>query len=101
MFRPIDGVAPRRVITLCVDGREIQALQGDTLAMALLGAGVTPFRRTAVSGAPRAAFCLMGVCFDCLVDVDGRRNVQSCMVEALAGMNVSLPQGAGRMEGVA
>jgi len=99
MFKLIDQTAPRRVITLRLEGREIHASQGDTVAMALLLAGVTPFRRTPVSGAPRAPLCLMGVCFDCLVDVDGHRNVQSCMVEVREGMSVTLPMGAAPKEG--
>jgi NADH dehydrogenase/NADH:ubiquinone oxidoreductase subunit G len=41
---------------------------------------------------------MMGVCFDCLVEVDGRQNVQSCMVEVSDGMQVSLPAGARRAE---
>ena len=45
---------------------------------------------------PRAPLCLMGVCFDCLVEVDGRQNVQSCMVEVRDGMQVRLPHGARR-----
>lgn len=98
MFRPIDGAAVRRVIHLRVDGRAIEAFEGDSLAIALLEAGVGPFRRTPVSQAPRAPLCLMGVCFDCLVDVDGSHNVQSCMVEVRNGMDVRLPVGAPRVE---
>ena len=98
MFRPIANTLERRVVTLQVQGRPITALEGDTLAIALLNAAVTPFRRTPVSGQPRAPMCLMGVCFDCLVEVDGRQNVQSCMVEVSDGMQVRLPTGARRAE---
>lgn len=96
MFRPLQLPVGelRPVVNICVDNRQIRAHQGDTLAAALLSAGVVPFRRTAVSGAPRAPLCLMGVCFDCLVEVDGAQNVQSCMVEVREGMQVRLPQGA-------
>lgn len=97
MFRTLDSAVARPVITLRVDGRTIQAHEGDTLAVALLTAGVTHFRHTPVSGQPRAPLCLMGVCFDCLVEVDGRQNQQACMVEARAGMQVRLPTGARRV----
>ena len=86
------------LLTLNVDGRAISARRGDTLAIALLNAGVVPTRRTPVSGAPRAPLCLMGVCFDCLVEVDGRQ-VQSCMTEVRHDMHVHLPTGARSAEG--
>ena len=93
MFRPIAGVAGPSV-TLQVEGRPVIAQRGQTLAMALLNAGVTPFRHTPVSGQARMPLCLMGVCFDCLVEVDGRQNVQACMVEVRDGMAVGLQHGA-------
>lgn len=98
MFRPLSTAHVRRAVTLRVQGQPITARAGDTLAVALLNAGVVPFRQTPVSGQPRAPLCLMGVCFDCLVEVDGRQNVQSCMVEVCDGMQVRLPTGARRAE---
>ena len=98
MFRPIESALARGAVTLLVQGQPITARDGDTLAIALLNAGVVPFRQTPVSGQPRAPLCLMGVCFDCLVEVDGRQNVQSCMVEVVEGMQVRLPTGARRAE---
>ena len=101
MFRPIDSTLARPSVTLHVQGQPITARAGDTLAMALLNAGVLPFRQTPVSGQPRAPLCLMGVCFDCLVEVDGQQNVQSCMIEVYEGMQVRLPNGARRAEDAA
>jgi hypothetical protein len=66
MFRPIETTAARRPVTLHVQGQAIQARAGDTLAIALLNAGVVAFRHTPVSGQPRGPLCMMGVCFDCL-----------------------------------
>lgn len=96
MFKPmlLSADLPQSVVEIHVDGRRVSAREGDTLAVALLNAGVVPFRRTSVSGQPRAPLCLMGVCFDCLVHVDGTHNVQSCMVQVHAGMRVQLPNGA-------
>jgi predicted molibdopterin-dependent oxidoreductase YjgC len=101
MFKSIDLPAGQqsRLVTIRVEGRAVAARQGQTVATALLGAGVVPFRRTPVSGAPRAPMCLMGVCFDCLVDIDDLQNVQPCLVEVRDGMQVRLPSGAPRIEG--
>lgn len=86
----------RPMVEIFVEGRRIAAREGETLAAALLNAGVVPFRHTPVSGKPRAPLCLMGVCFDCLVEVDGAQNVQSCMAAVRPGMQVRLPIGARR-----
>jgi predicted molibdopterin-dependent oxidoreductase YjgC len=101
MFRPIEPSSARPTVTLHVQGRPIAAREGDTLAIALLNAGVVQFRQTPVSGQSRAPLCLMGVCFDCLVEVDGQQNVQSCMTEVRDGMQVRLPTGARRAEDAA
>jgi predicted molibdopterin-dependent oxidoreductase YjgC len=96
MFKPavLTGADPARYVEIQVDDRPVMAREGEMLAIALMEGGVSVFRRTPVSGQGRAPLCLMGVCFDCLVHVDGRRNVQSCMVQVEAGMRVALPQGA-------
>lgn len=98
MFRPIDGLAARRRIALRVEEHDVSACEGDTLALALLQAGIDRFRETPVSGSARAPMCLMGVCFDCLVEVDGTPNVQACMVTVRDGMQVRLQHGARRVE---
>ncbi|MGX5733828.1 (2Fe-2S)-binding protein [Bosea thiooxidans] len=98
MFEPMAGLAVEHLITIQVDGRSLQVRKGISLAMALMEVNVVPLRRTALSQAPRSPLCLMGVCFECLCEVDGRQNVQACMVEALDGMSVRLANGARRME---
>lgn len=98
MFRPIERQATRPSVVLQLDGRPVHAFEGDTLAVALLQAGITRFRDTPVSASPRGPLCLMGVCFDCLVEVDGVPNVQACMVPVRAGMRVRLQQGARHAE---
>ncbi len=80
-------------LALKVDGREIRAREGDTVAAALLAAGIRHIRTTPVSGAPRAPYCLMGVCFDCLVTIDGVGSRQACLVPVRAGMAVETQQG--------
>lgn len=81
-------------LTIWFDGRPIQARTGDSIAVALLAAGVTTTRTTPVSGARRGPYCLMGACFECLANVDGRANVQTCMTPVGDGMQVRLQEGA-------
>lgn len=69
------------------EGSEIVAQRGESVAAALLAGGVTALRLTPVSGQPRAPFCMMGSCFDCLVLADGAE-VQACMTEVTADMDV-------------
>ena len=76
------------------DGAVIRAERGDMLAIALLAAGVEHVRKSVVSESPRAPYCLMGVCFECLVTVDGVQNRQACLIEVEDGMTVLSQMGA-------
>ena len=69
------------------DGAEIEALPGETIAAALAAADIVAVRR-ARSGAPRGPYCGMGVCFDCLVTVDGRPSQRACLTKVAPGMDV-------------
>ena len=80
-------------VTLVIDGRNVEARAGDTVAAALLAAGLEHCRTTPVSGAPRAPYCRMGVCFDCLVAIDGVGNAQACLVRVREGMRVDVQRG--------
>jgi len=86
---------------LYVDGRVIAARRGESVATALLAAGVSPIRRTGLSGAARAPYCLMGVCFECLVTIDGQANRQACMTPVADGMKVETGQARPRLNGLA
>jgi len=77
------------------EGRELVAQRGDSVAAALLAAGVTYFRETPASGARRAPFCMIGNCFECLLRIDGQANRQGCMIAVREGMRVNVQQGAG------
>ena len=74
-------------VRISFDGREIEALPGETVAAALAAAGIVAVRQ-ARSGAPRGPFCGMGVCFDCLVTVDGRPSQRACLTKVEAGMDI-------------
>jgi len=69
-------------------GETVMLREGTNLAAALLVAGVEVFRHTPVSGAPRAPFCMMGTCFDCLVEVEGVVR-QACMMEVTEGLEIA------------
>lgn len=76
------------------EGQPLLAYPGDTVAAALLAGNHWNFRTTPVSGAARGPFCMMGVCFDCLVEIDGVANRQACMIEVRDGMRVKRQLGA-------
>jgi len=97
MFRRLHE-AEGKAVTLTVDGRPIEAREGDSVAAALLAAGIAVCRTTPVSGAPRAPYCMMGVCFECLVTIDGRGNRQACLVRAEPGMAVATQAGKRELE---
>lgn len=75
-------------VRLTIAGRTVEARRGDSVAAAALAAGVTPTRQAPVSGAPRTPYCMMGVCFECLMTIDGRTNRQACMTPVQEGMVV-------------
>lgn len=86
MFRRVHDHGPS--VALSIDGRPVLARPGESVAAALLAAGVTTFRRTAKTGAERGLYCGMGVCFECLVTIDGVANRQSCLIPVAPGMRV-------------
>lgn len=71
-----------------VDGQPVEAYAGETVAAVLLAAGRRSFRHTDKGHVPRGLFCGMGICFDCLVTVDGVPNVRACMTPVQTGMVV-------------
>jgi len=91
MFKRLAEVGS--TVPISVDGRVVQARTGDTVAAALLANGIDHCRTTPVTGAPRAPYCLMGVCFDCLVTVDGVGSRQACLVPVRQGMKVETQLG--------
>ncbi len=86
--------------TIMFDDRTIACCAGETVAAALLAAGVDYLRTTPVSGAPRLPFCMIGNCFDCLVEIDGRSDRQACLAIVVDGMIVRSQSGSGRLETV-
>ncbi|WP_159998457.1 (2Fe-2S)-binding protein [Roseomonas sp. 18066] len=81
-------------VEVLVEGRPTVVPEGATAAAALLLAGISSNRTTPVTGAPRLPFCMMGVCFDCLAEIDGVANRQACMVAVRPGMRITRQEGA-------
>lgn len=69
-------------------GIEVPAQPGQSIAAALVAAGITDWRTTRGKGRPRGLFCGIGVCFDCLITVDGARAERACLVPAADGMRL-------------
>lgn len=89
MFRKSDsGGAGTQRVTILVDAAPVEAQAGEPLAAVLLRTAPFTTRTTPVTGAPRAPFCMMGVCFDCLVEVDGQTSVRACMIPVREGLAV-------------
>ena len=74
-----------QAVSITLDGVPVQAYLGETIAGALLTNGRRAWRRTE-SGEPRGLFCGIGICFDCLVTVDGVSNVRACVTPVIEGM---------------
>src|SRR6266545_3467409 len=87
MFKRLPDPAGKTV-EIFIDGERVIAREGDTVAAALLAAGHLSCRTTPISGAPRGPYCMMGVCFECLVTVDGVGNRQGCLVRVREGMQI-------------
>ncbi len=87
MFRRLPDARGERV-EVVIDGEPYVARAGDSVAAALLAAGRVAFRTTPVHRAARGPYCLMGVCFDCLVTIDGRPAQQSCAISVVPGMRI-------------
>ncbi len=81
-------------VTITFDGTPVTAFSGDSVAAALLAAGIPICRTTPVSGAARGPYCMMGVCFECLVRIDGVGNRQGCLVPVRDGMKVETQKGS-------
>lgn len=76
----------RTVVTLMVDGAVVSAYEGDMIAAALLRAGIRTNRYTSKHHKPRGVFCGIGQCTDCVMVVNGRRNVRTCITRVADGM---------------
>mgnify|MGYP003383691160 CR=1 FL=1 len=93
IFRTI-GPQAREGVEISFDGRQYIVPAGISVASALLLLGAQYTRQSPVTNAKRAPYCMMGVCFECLVEIDGERSQQACLIEVRTGMNICRQSGA-------
>ncbi|SEQ16657.1 2Fe-2S iron-sulfur cluster binding domain-containing protein [Pseudomonas sp. NFACC02] len=95
LFQPIKSETDSaRTVRLSFNDQPLSVPAGMSVAAALLMSGISRFRATPVSESPRAPYCMMGVCFECLVEIDGVPNRQSCLIEVSEGMRIHSQEGA-------
>ncbi len=90
---PLDGNIERgTAVTIDINGKPVTAYLGESVATALLSEEIVAMRTTTL-GESRGVFCGMGVCFDCLVVVDGKPNTRACMTWVKEGMDIRTQDG--------
>ena len=89
------GVGRGVPVSVTVNGREVRAFEGESVLAVLWAEGERTVHTTAQSHQPRGFFCGMGVCFDCLVTIDGAVNLRACMEPVRAGMSITLQRDPG------
>lgn len=88
--------AEAKAVTILVDGDPVSALEGETVAAALMAAGKRVFRHTQKRGEPRGYFCGLGRCTDCIMTINGVPQVRTCITLVKEGMSVETQEGLGR-----
>jgi predicted molibdopterin-dependent oxidoreductase YjgC len=95
---PILGTFPEgKAVSFIFDGKEVSGMEGEPIAMALKAAGLMVHRYTAKRHEPRGVFCAIGRCTDCVMVVDGKPNIRTCVTPLSAGMQVQTQYGAQAM----
>ena len=86
---PILGVQEKgKEVTFFFDGQKIKGYEGEPIAAALKAAGVMVHRYTKKEHKPRGIFCAIGRCTDCVMVVDGKPNVRTCITPLKEGMQI-------------
>lgn len=92
MFAPLPDSSDAK-INVIIDGAPCVVPVGVTAAAAMLMHNDGATRTTPISGEGRAPYCMMGVCFECLMEIDGEPNQQGCLVVVREGMRIKQQQG--------
>lgn len=88
----------KKTITFTYDGAPITGYEGEPIAIALEAAGIMIHRYTKKNHEPRGIFCAIGRCTDCVMVVDGKPNVRTCITPLKEGMDVRTQYGVGTKE---
>ncbi len=94
MFKQISN-SPVETVEVTLNGQKIQVSQGMTVAAMALTQSLRYTRTTSVSDSKRSPFCMMGVCYDCLMVIDGKANQRACATYIKKGMQIETQQGVG------
>jgi sarcosine oxidase subunit alpha len=86
----IDKINRQESITIRVNGQEVTAYPGETVLAALVAAGFRGLKQSVAAGETRGAFCGMGVCFECIVTINGKPNQRACMYQVDDNMEIVL-----------
>ena len=89
---------PEKTVTVTIEGQPVEVSAGETVAAAVLASGIGYTRTTPLSGSPRAPFCLMGVCYECLMIIDGQPNQRACKEYVAEGMTIERQHGTGVLQ---
>jgi len=85
-------------VRVFLNGEPVQAPAGQSVGAFLLTAGHRATRTTRFGGKPRGMFCGIGICFDCLVTIDGATNQRACVTRIVEGMKIKTQDGSGEFE---
>lgn len=96
MFKRLDNKS-EKLVTISIEGRSIKVPAGETVAAAVLASGIGYTRTTPISNTPRAPFCLMGVCYECLMVINDQPNTRACKERVEEGMTIERQHGPGKL----
>ena len=91
----LEDIKDRKKVMITVDNKQIDAYEGEPIAAALHAAGIKVFRTTRKYEEPRGVFCNRGRCTDCIMKVDGKPNVRTCITMVKEGMIIESIKGLG------
>lgn len=95
MFRTIEN--NHATVSITIEGNPYVVPADISVAAAVLLSGFKKVRNTPVTNSPRLPFCMMGVCFDCLMKIDSAPNQQACQIIVKKGMKIELQDGASEL----
>lgn len=96
MFKRLNDVERGDPIAIYINDESVDAYPGETLAAVILAAGYDIMRKTIFSENPRGYYCGMGICCECMVELDDGSRVKACQTLVEDGMKVKIPVQSGR-----
>lgn len=96
MFKRLEK-HPEKLVSITINGKPFKVPAGESVAAAVLASNIRHTRTTPVSASPRAPFCLMGVCYECLMIINGLPNQRACKQSVAEGMNIKIQHKTGTL----